>query len=198
MQKSPSVWTTTVLMLIDVLVRSIALHDLKHAYRELIEIRERIEKVKFVQPTRLPIMEFLHILLDTNIQTSSPVNTYPTTISIMPAKYGENRENPQPSNMKSVEVARSFRALRIFNKRNKTYPGTQMTPVDGNSPRTCIRISLPNQYIFKMQKILYVVQFLLFVNYVEVITPLVYCTCWSNVRKINAHFYSNATSILFC
>ncbi|KAJ8578431.1 hypothetical protein ON010_g775 [Phytophthora cinnamomi] len=166
MQNSPSIWITLEIMIFDVLMMGFALRDAGNARRSLKELERRIEHEKSWDSfrdrstrrssTRLTTLDRASMLLYHSVKPeAAATSTAPSA--------------PNPSGtLTTVHImTKSFSSIVPTSQK-------QLLGRVGVHPATTIDDSCPTRYTCKVQQLVYAAEFLLLLNYVEVIIPLVY------------------------
>ncbi|KAE9288673.1 hypothetical protein PF001_g20407 [Phytophthora fragariae] len=172
MQNSPSVWITLEMMVFDALMMAFSLRDAGNSRRSLKELERRIEHERswgsFLDrassstrrsSTRLTTLDRASMLLHHNFKpevapASSLDGFKPVFVSPAAAK-------------SSRAAVKSFRSIIPISSK-------QLFGRAGVHPATNTDDNSPIRYTRKVQQLVYAAEFLLLLNYVEVIVPLVY------------------------
>ncbi|KAG1694528.1 hypothetical protein DVH05_021332 [Phytophthora capsici] len=181
---SPLLWMTLTIMAVDILVMGISLNDLKKIHKELEVLERRLDiwkshhnaleyiVIKGRKPTALDRASVLlaHKRGPFLFQNLSFVRILP----------GE-RAGPNALDLMGKKVKRSVvlvknstsRSTRIQERTGSTAPSSmrEIGPVQSR----LARVSLKRSYAAKVRRLLYMAEFVLLLNYVEVVIPLVFC-----------------------
>ncbi|EGZ07227.1 hypothetical protein PHYSODRAFT_340354 [Phytophthora sojae] len=168
MQNSPSIWITLEMMIFDALMMAFSLRDAGNSRRSLKELERRIETERSWgsfhsstrrSSTRLTTLDRASMLLHYTVKSEvvSPPSVDDHKLAFL-----------LPAAAKSNEAtAKNFRSIvpispKLLFGKVGAHPATNT----GENP--------PIRYTRKVQQLVYAAEFLLLLNYVEVIIPLVY------------------------
>jgi hypothetical protein len=199
MQNSPSIWTTLLLMLADVVLLGLSLRDVELARHGLEELEHRIEQERTPDKALPPDG---HVRVSTTLERASAIlrqegnsqNTMASSPVELPRKLSS--QGPGLGTLASVgpegskTIHKSFavmardaystfalaphplRAAKQLLTRGSVLPVVEAAVAPGNSfPKVPVKLS----YTRKVRRLLYMAEFVLLLNYVEVIIPLVFC-----------------------
>lgn len=197
MQNSPSIWITLEIMIFDVLMMAFSLRDAGNARRSLKDLERRINQEKSwdslrdrgsfstrCSSARLTMLDRASMLL---FQAVQPEPTQITPFNGPNRVQVSRTDNPHqaPNCTKEKTMTSSVRVL------NKSFRSIVPTPQRSNKqlqskgsvhPATNRDenelVNCPVRYTSKVQRLVYAAEFLLLLNYVEVIIPLVHCECF--------------------
>ncbi|KAE9077023.1 hypothetical protein PF010_g23672 [Phytophthora fragariae] len=173
MQNSPSIWITLEIMAFDVVMMAFSLRDATSSRKYLKSLEQKIAHQRSLSQ-KLTTLQRVSILLSDGSKpnntlvspTTSPTRIAPSPV-LVTGLVGSNR-------IPSTVVVKPKTIENVFAPAHNSSPVTpvQRAPileqVVGGSPR------LQSNYIRKVQRLVYAAEFLLLLNYVEVIIPLLF------------------------
>ncbi|KAE9118242.1 hypothetical protein PF007_g9002 [Phytophthora fragariae] len=169
MQRSPSTWTTTGVMMLDIITMTLALRDVHNARKELQELEQQLDKahawrsymyhgaVGHISLGRLvpTTLERASILLD------QAAEEYGLGVGIIAPETTKNR---------TIDSGR------------KIFGFVRIHPADHGVDAVRQRPPTEASYTLKVRRLLYMAEFLLLFNYVEAMVPLVFCKYFCSDR----------------
>ncbi|EGZ10080.1 hypothetical protein PHYSODRAFT_338768 [Phytophthora sojae] len=166
MQRSPSTWTTTGIMMLDVVTMAISLRDVAIARKELLELERQLDKAHAWRSYR---GEVGHISLGIRMPT-----TLERASILLDQAAGEYTNGPS---IDIVDVASKNRIIDYSQSGRKIFGFARIHPADHGavavgrrSPNAVIEAS----YTLKVRRLLCMAEFLLLLNYVEAMIPLIF------------------------
>ncbi|KAK1930371.1 hypothetical protein P3T76_014042 [Phytophthora citrophthora] len=172
MQNSPSMWTTLEIMFVDIIMMGVSLRELDDTKKHLRDLEQPLEQEFDWEGRAVTMLERARILLKLrqNVKPERIISSFmelkrvapivmPTSEIISPAK----KKIKAPTRKSVSKVGK-----KLFVKRN-IHPAPR---VGNGAPR----LPVPIRYTRMVQRLLYMAEFLLLLNYVEVIIPLVFLT----------------------
>ncbi|EGZ10105.1 hypothetical protein PHYSODRAFT_338794 [Phytophthora sojae] len=153
MQRSPSTWTMTGIMTLDVITMAISLRDVHIAQKELKEMERQLDKARVWRSHGGAVG---HISLGRRVPTT--LERASILLDQTAAEYGPSID--------IVDVANKNRMIDI-------HPADHgAVAVGRRSPTAVVEAS----YTLKVRRLLYMAEFQLLLNYVEAMIPLVFST----------------------
>uniref|UniRef100_H3HCH4 Uncharacterized protein n=1 Tax=Phytophthora ramorum TaxID=164328 RepID=H3HCH4_PHYRM len=177
MQNSPSMWTTLEIMAVDIVMMAVSLHDADATKNKLTDLEQRIEQEidweslssadgNSRAPTTLERASYL-LRLRRDVRPEMRVSSFLELKRVVPIMHSIL---PAPALMPPAKKRKTTRmeAAKSSVRRGSVYP---LSRVAGNGmPRLPVTV----RYTRLVQRLLYMAEFLLLLNYVEVIIPLVF------------------------
>eukprot|EP00644_Phytophthora_capsici_P017482 jgi/Phyca11/127286/e_gw1.67.38.1 len=147
MQNSPSMWTTLEIMFVDIIMIGVSLRELNDTKNHLRDLERPLEQKFDWEGRAVATLERASVLLRV-------------------------RQNVKPARIKS-----SFMELkRVAPNVDPILPSSEIiSPPKKKINAPTRNLPVPIRYTRTVQRLLYMAEFLLLLNYVEVIIPLVFC-----------------------
>ncbi|KAE9032217.1 hypothetical protein PR003_g11174 [Phytophthora rubi] len=193
MQSSPSIWTTMELMVVAVCLMGLSLRDIEHARKGLGELERKVDSGYMWSSYhgavghislggRLPTtLERASILLER--ETQSPANNSRSSqlleLKRMILDDEQEREGPTLVTKITKKSSVGHDILRMFGSSARIHPDAEQSgkKVEEDTRSTGSRtlgVQDRLKYTRKVRRLLYMAEFLLLLNYVEVVIPLIF------------------------
>jgi len=187
MQNSPLLWMTLAVMAVDILVMGMSLRDIDIARKELEVLERRLHTWTNQQGETTILHEGGRKL--TTLERASRIlqqERGPETAHVAPfyehspgpPKHNMAREGPYEGDLgrrnslpSSFDLPHSRSHAKPLTGTGRVHPARKL----GAVPSRLLCVSLKRSYTVKMRRLLYMAEFVLLLNYVEVIIPLVFC-----------------------
>ncbi|ETL35476.1 hypothetical protein L916_12387, partial [Phytophthora nicotianae] len=204
MQNSPSVWTTLGLMFVDIVLIILSVHDMEPTSRGLKELEQRIDRERCWNKgtntgNRVPTtLDRIQTLLEQESSLQYMVASARVELEQVQTDLGSERRVPEqiksgrnkisvtpvvttkiPNNAELLPVASHLRA------------SARIHPAVESAGKLLQKFSVKVRYTRKVQILLYMAEFLLLLNYVEVVVPLVFSVYMLATYQLpNREYYS--------
>ncbi|ETK82068.1 hypothetical protein L915_12478, partial [Phytophthora nicotianae] len=203
MQNSPSVWTTLGLMFVDIVLIILSVHDMEPTSRGLKELEQRIDRERCWNKgtntgNRVPTtLDRIQTLLEQESSLQYMVASARVELEQVQTDLGSERRVPEqiksgrnkisvtpvvttkiPNNAELLPVASHLRA------------SVRIHPAVESAGKLLQKFSVKVRYTRKVQILLYMAEFLLLLNYVEVVVPLVFFYMLATYQLPNREYYS--------
>jgi hypothetical protein len=187
MQNSPSVWATLELMLVDIAMIILSVRDMENTRHGLKALEQRIDKEKSWSSYcgamgyadlggRVPTtLERTRILLEEGAKRTElhPVQSRQEVLQKVPLEWKK-----KATKSFAVVPANIGHVLEDASKHRHPTPSllsAKVLPVVSAAGNVLIKKTTKLRYTRKVRKLLYMAEFLLLLNYIEVVIPLVFC-----------------------
>ncbi|GMF64682.1 unnamed protein product [Phytophthora lilii] len=189
LQNSPSIWVTLEIMIFDALTMAFSLRDAGNVRRNLKHLEHRVDSARAQSTFRakrldrkLTTLSRASVLLRDPVKPkaslTSPFNG-PNTVLVTPCLCQASKNvialveasieplvTVKPKSFQGVGSASDRKIKELFH-----FASVHPAPTNDENDQTGFQM----RYVSTVQRLLYAVEFLLLLNYVEVIVPLVYC-----------------------
>ncbi|GMF34314.1 unnamed protein product [Phytophthora fragariaefolia] len=200
MQNSPSMWTTLEIMTVDIIMMVISLRDAEITKKTLKDLEARIEREfawdsyrsicsKSRNPTTLDkASKLLRLRRDAKLQTR--ISSF---LELKRVASVVNSIVPGPPNVHTLAVKRKMSSVWPANnsiRKLSSRGAAQVSPVTRVAKHDMPKLPVTIRYTRLVQRLLYLSEFILLLNYVEVVIPLVFCkyNCSSGFHSITNSF----------
>jgi len=177
MQNSPSLLTTAGLMAVDFAQSALALHDINHIFKDIKALHTKANDLA-VGTGRRRRDDFLEmaerILKDGQEQRVTSKRAWTATVAPL---------------ITSIQGRLSSQAWMSYGSRAQIFPLLQPTRRSTEATGSAVQLtfakgSVEERYVDALLRLLYMTEFLMLLNYVEVIIPSIYC---ESVRTLAHH-----------
>ncbi|KAG1696388.1 hypothetical protein DVH05_018519 [Phytophthora capsici] len=173
MQNTPSIYTTLALIAIDGAQMIASFHDVAVVIQRMKLVKDQVNAENGRQrlenkPTtqrRASVFVYTQDILDGYkcVQTDN--------VSLTPNGL---RLDVKPQQKSSKDIPKHSPNVLALSKPTSSYSLRKIFSTDGAKPDVT---QLELEYALKVRKVLYITEFMLLINYVEVIVPIIFCKC---------------------
>ncbi|KAE9002715.1 hypothetical protein PR003_g19110 [Phytophthora rubi] len=207
MQNSPSIWTTLGLIAVDGAQMLASMHDVGVVIQRLQILKERVDEehaqlaldnsmgTEIMGLRRKTILAYTVDILDRyqSLQKSTPDTTKPVVL----AKAVSHEVKPKPKQVPkhilySPRLVSRSKLMSSFNLSRKIFASAKANSAEGKVDVT----QLEMKYTMKVRKLLYITEFMVLINYVEVIVPVIFsANLFVMYHLPNTIYYTQITSM---